>query len=96
MSAISVPQILCINGECNFLFLILLTIGLCNFSANYLLEIILFLIVTPEDFSSKNLLAIKVSPHWYPSFFEFLPILNYLLHNTLSATILLFQFLKSP
>ena len=39
ISARSAPQILSMKGECTFLLLNFLIIGLCNSSANYLLEI---------------------------------------------------------
>ena len=55
ISAKSAPQILSIKGDCIFLFLNFLVIGLCNSSANSLFEIFLFLILLPEDFLSKNL-----------------------------------------
>ena len=48
------PQILSKKGDCAFLFLDFLRTGLCNFSANSLLEIFSFLTLPPEDFSSKN------------------------------------------
>ena len=62
ISARSAPQILCIKGECTFLFLNFLIIGLCNSSANTLFEIFSFLIPLPanlfarvaEVFLSKN------------------------------------------
>ena len=44
MSARSATQILSIKGECIFLLLNILIIGLCNSSANYLLEIFSFII----------------------------------------------------
>ena len=43
------------KGECTFHFSNLLIIGLCDSSANSLLDIISFLTVPPEVFSSKNL-----------------------------------------
>ena len=52
ISTKSAPQILSIKGECTFLLLNFLIIGLCNSSANYLLEI--SLIPLPEVFLSKN------------------------------------------
>ena len=55
ISARSAPQILSIKDDCTFLFLNFLVIGLCNSSANSLLEISFFLIPLPEDFLSKNL-----------------------------------------
>ena len=61
ISARSVPQILsiesciyCCIGQCTFLLLNVLIIGLCNF-ANSLLDIISFLTVLPKVFLSKNL-----------------------------------------
>ena len=48
-------QILSLNDDYTFLFLTFLIIGLCNSSANSLLEIYSFLIDPPEDFLSKNL-----------------------------------------
>ena len=50
ISARSVPQILCIKDERTFLLLNFLLIGLCNSSANPLLEIISFSTVPPEAF----------------------------------------------
>ena len=50
ISARSAPQILSIKGECTFLFSNFLIIGLCNSSANFLLDLISFLIVPPEAF----------------------------------------------
>ena len=47
------PQILPIKGDRTFLFLNFLIIGLCNFSANALLELLSFLAVLPEVFLSK-------------------------------------------
>ena len=55
ISARSSPQILYIKVECTCLFLNFQIIGLCNSSANSLLEIFLFLTVSPEVFLSKNL-----------------------------------------
>ena len=46
----SALQILSIQGEPTFFFLKFLIIGLCNSSANSLLEIISFTIPQPEDF----------------------------------------------
>ena len=40
ISATSEPQVLSIKGECTFLFLNFLIIGLCNSSPNSLLDII--------------------------------------------------------
>ena len=54
ISARSAPQILPIKGEYTFLFLNCLIIGLCNSSANSLLNIISFLTVPPEVFYQKN------------------------------------------
>ena len=42
ISARSAPQILSIKDDCTFLFLNFLVIGLCNSSANSLLEISFF------------------------------------------------------
>ena len=50
VSAKSAHQILPIKGECTFLLLNFLIIGLCSSSANCLLEIISFLIPLPEGF----------------------------------------------
>ena len=46
----SAPQILSIQDEPTFFLLKFLIIGLCNSSANSLLEIISFTILQPEDF----------------------------------------------
>ena len=46
----SAPRILSIKGEYTCRFLDFLIIGLCNSSANSLLEIILLLIASPEVF----------------------------------------------
>ena len=53
ISARSAPQILSIKGECTFLLLNFLIIGLCNSSANFLLEIFLFSIPLPDVFYQK-------------------------------------------
>ena len=53
-SAKSAPQILSIEGECTFLLLTFLIIGLCNSSANPLLEIFSLLILLSEDILSKK------------------------------------------
>ena len=45
ISARSAPQLFSIKDECTFLLLNFLIIGLCNCSADSLLEIILFLTV---------------------------------------------------
>ena len=50
IAARSAPQVLSIKGECTFLFLNSLIIGLCNSSANSLLEIFLFLVA--DSFAS--------------------------------------------
>ena len=50
MSLRSASQMLSIKGECTFLFLNFLIIGLHSSSADSLLEIILFLILQPEVF----------------------------------------------
>ena len=58
ISAKSGPQILSIKYECIFLFSNFLIIDLCNSSANYLLDIILFLTAPPEaDLSGVTRLA---------------------------------------
>ena len=49
----SAPQILLIKGECTFLFLNFLKIGLCNSSSNSLLEVFSFLTIKPEVFCQK-------------------------------------------
>ena len=98
------------QGDCTFLFLNFLIIGLCNFSGNSLLSIFPFLIPLPEanlshvakvydhaseaDFLSNNLLPIEARPIWYPSYFRFLPILNALSRNILSEAILPAKSLK--
>ena len=51
----SSPQILSVKGDCVFLLLDFLIIGLCNSSANSLLKIFSFLTVPPEVFLSKKL-----------------------------------------
>ena len=48
ISVRSAPQILPLKDECTCLVLNLLTIGLCNSSANSLFEILSFLTVAPE------------------------------------------------
>ena len=48
VSTRSAPQILSIKGDCTFLFLNFLIIGLCNSSADSLFEIFSFLIALPE------------------------------------------------
>ena len=55
LSTRSAPQILSIKDVCTFLFLNFLIIHLCNYCANSLLDINLFLTVLPEVFLSKNL-----------------------------------------
>ena len=55
ISAKSAPHILSRKGECTFLLLIFLINGLCNSSANSLLEIFLFLIPLPEVFFTKKI-----------------------------------------
>ena len=50
MYARSAPQILSIKDECNFLLLNFVIIGLCNSSANSLLDLISFL--TANSFAS--------------------------------------------
>ena len=49
ISARSAPQVLPIRGECTFLSLNILLIGLCNYSATFF-EIFSFLILLPEVF----------------------------------------------
>ena len=53
MSAKSALQILSIKGECTFLLLNFLIIGLCNSSANSWIEIFSFLIPLPKVFYQK-------------------------------------------
>ena len=53
ISARSTPQKLFIKGECTFLFLKFLIIGLSNCSADSLLKIISSLTVLPEFFYQK-------------------------------------------
>ena len=55
ISAKSAPQILSIKGDCTFLSLNVLIIGLCNSSANSLLEKFSFVIPLPEILLSKKL-----------------------------------------
>ena len=51
-SARSAPQILSLKGDCTYLLLNFLIIGLCDSSAGFLLEIISFLILLLEALSS--------------------------------------------
>ena len=74
-----------IKGECTFILLDFVIIGLYTSFANSLLEIFSFLIPLPE-----------VRPFWNPSYFGSLAILNALSRNTLSANVYLFKSLKSP
>ena len=97
------PQILPINSKCTFLFLNFLIIGLCNSSDNSLLEVISFLITdlfasvaAPLEVFYQKIYKPLKQVHIYPSYFGFLAILNALLCNTLSATVLLVKSLKSP
>ena len=55
ISARSAPQILSVKGECTFLFLNFLIMGLCDSSAYSLLDIISFLTVPPDVFLLKSL-----------------------------------------
>ena len=55
ISTRSASQILSRKGEFTFRFLNVLIIGLCNSSADSLVQICSFLIPLPEDFLSKNL-----------------------------------------
>ena len=48
------PQSLSVEGECTFLLLNFLVIGLCNYFTNFSLEIFSFLVLLPEIFLSKN------------------------------------------
>ena len=57
ISARSAAQILFIKGQCTFLFLDFLIIGLCNSSVSSLLEIISFLTVPPEVFFIKKFIS---------------------------------------
>ena len=93
ISTRSAPQIISIKGECTFLFLSFLIIGLCNSSANSLLEIFLLWIPLPEVFLLKLFYyyfikkiyiqhTIYASLRWYPSYFGSLAILNALSGNT--------------
>ena len=50
MSAGSAPHIFSVEGAWNFLKLHFLIIGLCNSSANSLLDVFSFLILLPEMF----------------------------------------------
>ena len=59
ISARSVHQILSIKGDCTFLLLHFLIIGLCNSSANSLFEIFSFLIPLPEAFYQKSYRPLK-------------------------------------
>ena len=54
ISARSPPQILPMKGECTFLLSSFLIIGLCNSSANSLLDTISFLVSPSEVLLSKN------------------------------------------
>ena len=62
ISARSAPEILSINGECSFIFLYFLIIGLCNSSASSLLDTISFLTVLPEVFYQKIYKLLEASP----------------------------------
>ena len=71
----SAPHLFPITDEYTFRFSNFLIIGLCNSSANSLLDLMLFLIVPPEVFIKQFI------NHWsktlyYPSYFGFLEILN--------------------
>ena len=59
ISARPAPKILSIKCYCTFLFLNFLVIGLCDSSANSLLEIFSFLTVPPKGFLSKNYEPLK-------------------------------------
>ena len=54
ISARPAPQTWSIKGDCTFIFLNFLIIGLCNSSVNSLFEIFLFLIPLPEVLLSKK------------------------------------------
>ena len=56
ISARSAPQILSIKGDCTFLFLNFLIIGLYNSSANCWPDIFSFLIPLPEVFLLKRII----------------------------------------
>ena len=58
----SAPQILSLEDEYTFLSFNFLIIGLCNSSANSLLDIISFLIPPPDASVSKNLSTIEARP----------------------------------
>ena len=63
ISAKPIPQILSIKDECSFLFSNFLITGLCNCLANYLLDMISFLTVPPEEvFITKKLQTIEAGP----------------------------------
>ena len=71
ISAKSAPQILPIKGECTFLLLNIPIIGLCNSSANSLLEIFSFSIPLPELFYQKiyrPLMQVHVDIHHISNF----------------------------
>ena len=51
--------------------------------------------ITSFDFLSKNLQTIEADPHWYPSYFGYLAILNVLSLKTVSAAVLFVRSLLS-
>ena len=75
-----------------FLFLNFLMICLYNSSAKSLFP---FLAVPSEFFFLKNFQTIEAVPLWYPSYFEFLVILNALSHNISLESVLLVKYLKA-
>ena len=86
ISVRSAPQILSIKGNCTFLVLKFLLIGLCNSSANSSLETTLFLIPLPKIFSQKPYRPLK----------QFhVEVSSALSRNILSEAVLLVKSLKS-
>ena len=92
------------KNEYTFRLSNILIICFCNSSANYWFDIFPFLTASPEadlsaseaDFLSKNLKTIEARSLLYPSYFEFLVILNASSCNVLSEAVLLVKPLNSP
>ena len=98
------------KDQYTFIVLNVLIIDLRNSPANFLFEMFSFLIsdfdslvkvfnlvniaTPPEDFLSKNLLAIEARTLCYPSYFGFIAILNAVSRNISSEAVLLVKSLK--